>query len=81
MTGIAMLIGRFGMIVPLLALAGSLASKPRLAPTAGTFPTHGVLFVVLLLAVIAIFGALTFFPALALGPLAEQFALLTGKAY
>jgi potassium-transporting ATPase potassium-binding subunit len=81
MTGMAMLIGRFGMILPLLALAGSLASKPRLAPTAGTFPTHGVLFVVLLLSVIAIFGALTFFPALALGPLAEHFAMLAGKAY
>jgi potassium-transporting ATPase potassium-binding subunit len=81
MTGIAMLIGRFGMILPLLALAGSLASKPRLAPTAGTFPTHGVLFVVLLLCVITIFGALTFFPALALGPLAEHFAMLAGKAY
>ena len=81
MTGLAMLIGRFGMILPLLALAGSLASKPRVAATAGTFPTHGVLFVLLLLSVIVIFGGLTFFPALALGPLAEHFALLAGTAY
>ena len=81
MTGLAMLIGRFGMILPLLALAGSLAAKPRVAATAGTFPTHGVLFVLLLLSVIVIFGGLTFFPALALGPLAEHFALLAGTAY
>ena len=66
--GIAMLIGRYGMIVPILALAGSMAAKRRVAPSLGTFPTTGPLFVVLLIGVILIVGALTFFPALALGP-------------
>ena len=63
-----MLIGRFGMIVPILALAGSMAAKRRVAPSLGTFPTTGVLFGVLLVGVVVIVGALTFFPALALGP-------------
>jgi K+-transporting ATPase ATPase A chain len=81
MLGIAMLIGRFGMIIPVLAIAGSLAQKPRLAPGEGTFPTHGALFAVLLVSVILIFGGLTFFPALALGPIAEQLALAGGISY
>lgn len=81
MLGIAMLIGRFGMIIPVLAIAGSLAGKPRLAAGEGTFPTHGVLFGVLLVSVILIFGGLTFFPALALGPIAEQLALAAGLSY
>ena len=63
-----MLIGRYGMIIPILALAGSMAVKRRVAPSLGTFPTTGVLWVVLLVGVVIIVGALTFFPALALGP-------------
>jgi K+-transporting ATPase ATPase A chain len=70
--GLAMLIGRFLMIVPLLAAAGSLASKRQVAVSAGTFPTHGPLFVGLLVGVIIIVGALTFFPALSLGPIVEH---------
>ncbi len=66
--GFAMLIGRYGMIVPILALAGSMAAKRRVAPSLGTFPTTGPLFTVLLIGVIVIVGALTFFPALPLGP-------------
>jgi potassium-transporting ATPase potassium-binding subunit len=69
---IAMLLGRYGMIVPILALAGSMAAKRRVAPSLGTFPTTGPLFTVLLIGVIVIVGALTFFPALALGPIVEQ---------
>ncbi len=68
----AMLLGRYGMIIPVLALAGSMAAKRRVAPSLGTFPTTGPLFVVLLIGVILIVGALTFFPALALGPIVEQ---------
>jgi K+-transporting ATPase ATPase A chain len=69
---LAMLIGRYGMIVPILALAGSMAAKRRVAPSLGTFPTTGGLWVVLLIGVVIIVGALTFFPALALGPIVEQ---------
>ncbi len=68
----AMLLGRYGMIVPILALAGSMAAKRRVAPSLGTFPTTGPLFTILLIGVIIIVGALTFFPALALGPIVEQ---------
>ena len=68
----AMLLGRYGMIIPVLALAGSMAAKRRVAPSLGTFPTTGPLFAVLLIGVIIIVGALTFFPALALGPIVEQ---------
>jgi K+-transporting ATPase ATPase A chain len=70
--GLAMLIGRFLMIIPLLAAAGSLAGKRQVAVSAGTFPTHGPLFVGLLVGVIVIVGALTFFPALSLGPIVEH---------
>ncbi|HEY3284097.1 MAG TPA: potassium-transporting ATPase subunit KdpA [Armatimonadota bacterium] len=77
--GLAMLVGRFLMIVPLLAIAGSLASKRRVPVTAGTFPTHGGLFVGLLAGTILILGALTFFPALALGPIVEHLMLQEGK--
>ena len=69
---IAMLLGRYGMIIPILALAGSMAAKRRVAPSLGTFPTTGPLFVILLIGVIIIVGALTFFPALALGPIVDQ---------
>jgi K+-transporting ATPase ATPase A chain len=76
--GIAMLLGRFGMIVPMLAVAGSLAAKKRLPPSLGTLPTTGGLFVGLLVGIILIVGGLTFFPALALGPVVEHLAMLGG---
>ena len=76
-----MLIGRFIFVVPMLAVAGSLAQKKLLAPSAGTFPTHSPQFVGLLVGVILIIGGLTFFPALALGPVTEQVAMNQGKLY
>ncbi len=79
--GFAMLIGRYGMIVPILALAGSMAAKRRVAPSLGTFPTTGVLWSVLLIGVVVIVGALTFFPALALGPIVEQLLQNAGKVF
>lgn len=79
--GIAMLACRFGIIVPVMAIAGSLVAKPKLAPSAGTFPTHGLLFVGLLAGVIAILSGLEYFPALALGPIVEHFQMLAGKTY
>jgi K+-transporting ATPase ATPase A chain len=79
--GIAMIIGRYGMIVPILALAGSMAAKRRVAPSLGTFPTTGPLFTILLIGVIVIVGALTFFPALALGPIVEQLLQNAGKVF
>jgi K+-transporting ATPase ATPase A chain len=77
----AMFIGRFLMIVPMLAVAGSLAAKKIVPPSAGTFPTNGGLFVGLLVGVILIIGGLTFFPALALGPIVEHLAMLHGQLY
>lgn len=79
--GIAMLLGRYGFIIPILAIAGSLGTKNVVPVSGGTFPTHGPLFVTLLIAVILIVGGLTFFPALALGPIAEHFAMLAGTVY
>jgi K+-transporting ATPase ATPase A chain len=79
--GAAMVLGRFAVIVPMLAVAGSLAAKRKAAASAGTFPTHGGLFVGLLVGSILIVGGLTFLPALALGPIAEHFALLAGTLY
>jgi K+-transporting ATPase ATPase A chain len=79
--GFAMLIGRFAMIVPMLAVAGSLAAKKKSPPSAGTFPTHGGLFVGLLVGVVLIVGGLTFFPALSLGPLVEQLAMQSGELF
>jgi K+-transporting ATPase ATPase A chain len=79
--GLAMFIGRFLMIVPMLAIAGSLAAKKIVPPSAGTFPTDGGLFVGLLIGVIVIIGGLTFFPALALGPIVEHLAMLAGNLY
>jgi K+-transporting ATPase ATPase A chain len=76
--GLAMFIGRFLMIVPMLAIAGSLAAKKIVPASAGTFPTDGPVFVGLVLGVILIVGGLTFFPALALGPLVEHFAMNAG---
>ena len=81
MQGIAMLLGRFVYIVPMLAVAGSLAAKKSVPASAGTFPTHGPLFVTLLIAVILILGGLTFFPALALGPIAEHVSMLAGQTF
>jgi K+-transporting ATPase ATPase A chain len=79
--GLAMLIGRFLFLIPLLAAAGSLAGKRKLAATSGTFPTHGPLFVGLLVGTVIIVGALTFFPALSLGPVVEHFLLRSGKTF
>ena len=79
MLGIAMWFGRFAVIVPVLAVAGSLASKKKAPVTAGTLPTHGPLFVVLLIGTVIIVGALTFIPALALGPVVEHLQLYTTR--
>jgi K+-transporting ATPase ATPase A chain len=79
--GIAMLIGRFLMIVPILALAGSLAAKRRVGTTAGTFPTTGPLWIGLLVGVILIVGALTYFPAYSLGPIIEHFQMRDGVTF
>lgn len=75
MLGIAMWFGRFAVIVPVLAIAGSLAAKPRLPPNAGTLPTHGPTFVFLLVAIVVLVGVLNYVPALALGPVAEHLQL------
>jgi len=77
----AMLIGRFLIIVPTLAIAGSLAAKKIVPPSAGTFPTHGSLFIGLLIAVIVVIGGLTFFPVLALGPIVEHLMLGSGTLF
>jgi potassium-transporting ATPase potassium-binding subunit len=79
--GFAMLIGRFGMIIPVMALAGSLASKKMVATGVGTFPVSGPLFIILLIGTILLVGALTFFPALSLGPILEHFLMYGGKQY
>jgi K+-transporting ATPase ATPase A chain len=79
--GIAMLLGRFAYIVPMMAIAGSLGAKPKLAVSAGTLPTHGPLFAGLLAGVILILGGLQFVPALALGPVAEHFLLAAGRTF
>ena len=81
MLGLAMVLGRFGYILPILAIAGSLAVKTAATATAGTFPTHGPVFVVLLIATILIVGALTFLPVLALGPIAEHVSMLGGARF
>ena len=77
--GLAMLVGRYGIAIPVLALAGSFAAKKRVTAGAGTLPTHTPLFVVLLVAVVVIVGALTFVPALALGPVVEHLMLMGGR--
>ena len=78
---VAMFVGRFWMIVPAMAIAGSLAAKKSIAASAGTFPTTGALFVGLLVGVILIVGGLTFFPALALGPIVEHLAMTSGSVF
>ena len=76
-----MLIGRVLVIVPALAIAGSLAAKKTVPASAGTFPTHGPLFIGLLTSVILVVGGLTFFPALALGPIVEHLAMINGTLF
>lgn len=78
--GIAMLMGRFPPIIAVLAIAGALVVKPKLAPSVGTLPTHGPLFIGLLIGVILILGGLQFFPALSLGPIVEHFQMLAAGA-
>jgi potassium-transporting ATPase potassium-binding subunit len=78
---IAMLLGRFFMIIPILAIAGNLAAKKHVPESLGTFPVTGPLFTVLLICVILIVGALTFFPALSLGPILEHLLMNAGKAF
>ena len=79
--GLAMLFGRFAFILPTLAIAGCLAGKKKVPTSNGTLPTDGVLFVGLLIAAVIVIGALTFFPALALGPLVEHFLMHQGKLF
>ncbi len=77
----AMMIGRFAVIVPMLAVAGSLVAKSKSPPTSGSFPTDGPLFIGLLVAIVVIVGGLTYFPALALGPVVEHLAMLAGSTF
>jgi K+-transporting ATPase ATPase A chain len=79
--GFAMLVGRFAMIVPLMAVVGSLVGKKRVPVSAGTLPTHGPLFVGLVVGVILIVGGLTFFPALSLGPIVEHLMMTAGTVF
>jgi K+-transporting ATPase ATPase A chain len=78
---VAMFVGRFFMIIPAMAIAGSLVEKKSVPPSVGTFPTTGGLFVGLVVGVIVIVGGLTFFPALALGPLVEHLAMTAGTLF
>jgi K+-transporting ATPase ATPase A chain len=80
-TGLSTLIGRFFIIIPMLAIAGNLARKKYVPPSLGTFPVTTPLFTVLLTGVIIIVGALTFFPALSLGPILEHLLMGAGKAF
>ena len=79
--GIAMLLGRFAYVIPVMAIAGSIAAKKKTPESPGTFPTHGALFVGLLIGVILILGGLQYFPALALGPVVEHFLMHAGKTF
>ena len=78
--GITMALGRFAYLIPVMAIAGALVVKPKLAPTAGTLPTDNGLFIGLLIGVILILGGLQFFPAMALGPIVEHFQMLQALA-
>jgi K+-transporting ATPase ATPase A chain len=80
-TGVATLVGRFFVVIPILAIAGSLARKKTSPPSAGTFPVTGPLFTTLLVSTIVIVGALTFFPALTLGPILEHLLMFAGKVF
>ncbi len=79
--GISMFLGRFAYIVPMMAIAGSLAAKTKIPASTGSFPTHGILFVALLVGVILILGGLQYFPSLALSPIVEHFLMLAGKTF
>jgi K+-transporting ATPase ATPase A chain len=79
--GLATLFGRFLFIIPMLAVAGSLAAKKKIPATSGTLPAHGALFVGLLIGTVIIVGALTYFPALSLGPIVEHFLMQQGKLF
>jgi K+-transporting ATPase ATPase A chain len=79
--GIAMMLGRYAYVVPVMAIAGAIAAKKKVPASSGTFPTHGPLFVGLLIGVILILGGLQYFPALALGPIVEHFLMHAGKTY
>jgi K+-transporting ATPase ATPase A chain len=79
--GIAMLFGRFLMIVPIMAMAGSLAQKKLVPASTGTFPVSGGTFIILLLGTVLLVGALNFLPALTLGPVVEHFLMLQGKLF
>ena len=79
--GLAMLLGRFAYVVPVLAIAGAVAAKTKVPASTGTFPTHGGLFIGLLIGVILILGGLQYFPALALGPIVEHFQMYAGKTF
>jgi len=79
--GLAMLVGRFLIIIPMLAVAGSLATKKAVPATSGTLPTHGLLFVGLLAGTVIIVGALTFFPALSLTPIVEHYLMHSGRLF
>ena len=79
--GVAMWLGRFFVIVPMLAIAGSLAAKKVVPASAGSFPTTGPLWIALLIGIILILGGLTFLPSLALGPIAEQVAMAHGQLF
>ncbi|HMA48717.1 MAG TPA: potassium-transporting ATPase subunit KdpA [Magnetospirillaceae bacterium] len=81
MLAVAMLLGRFIVIVPTLAIAGSVAAKKLVPASAGTFPTHGTLFIGLLIAIVVVVGGLTFFPFIALGPLVEHLSLVAGTSF
>ncbi len=81
MLGLVILIGRYLTIIPLLAIAGSLAAKKVVPPSTGTLPTHGPLFITLVMGIILVVGGLTFFPALALGPVVEHLSMLHGKLF
>jgi K+-transporting ATPase ATPase A chain len=81
MLAINMFVGRFAIIVPVLAIAGSLAQKKTSPPSSGTFPTNGPVFTVLLISVVLIVGALTFFPVLSLGPVVEHFLMQAGRTF
>jgi K+-transporting ATPase ATPase A chain len=81
MLGVAMWLGRFFIIVPMLAVAGSLAAKKYTPATAGSFPTTGPLWICLLVGIVLILGGLTFLPSLALGPIADHLAMIRGQLF
>jgi len=81
MLALNMFVGRFAIIVPVLAIAGSLAQKKTSPPSSGTFPTNGPVFTTLLVSIVLIVGALTFFPVLSLGPIVEHFLMNAGRTF